>query len=156
MEEIFDPVYNAKGEITHYRWNHEAWFNGLTPAERRNHDRMMLVNHLVNDLYKRIPWMNWPILKVVYSFWHGIFETGIKNTIKPRWGLMTFAYLNDGIKPTLWHTWRQITRNDLDKYTGIYTTGAPKSFKQAVEWELEKEAKLWETYKEQMDEGVFV
>jgi len=70
----------------------------------------------------------------VASFWYLLLEDGPR-TLKPRWGGITFAYLNDGIKPTVWHTWRQVTHDSSDPYTGIYTMGAPKSFAQAQEWD---------------------
>ena len=93
--------------------------------------------------------MNWPILRYIYGFWYSIMEEGIVNTCKPRWGAITFGWLNDGFKPTIWHTWRQLTHSHItDKYTGIYVMGAPKSKKQADEWEKkwaeEREAKAYE------------
>ncbi len=62
-------------------------------------------------------------------------EEGIRSTCKPRWGMMTFAFLNDGFKPTLWHTLYQVVGPIGGKYDGIYTEGAPKSLKQAKEWD---------------------
>ena len=69
------------------------------------------------------------------SFWYLILDDGIVSALKPRWGGITFAYLNDGIRPTVWHTWRQMTHSHDDPYTGIYPNGAPKSLAQAEEWE---------------------
>jgi hypothetical protein len=150
----FDPIYDDMGEIIRYRWNIEAWLNSLSPAKRRNHDRRMRVLNLVGKLYNNVPWMRWPILKVVYAFWHNLFEHGIKDTIKPRWGMMTFAYLNDGIKPTVWHTFWQITHGFNHKYSGIYPQGAPHSLKQAQEWEREWEQKR--LLQQALDEGIFL
>lgn len=110
-----------------------------TPVQRRNSDRRMKVLDKVYKLYKIFPWMQWPFLKFIYMFWHSTFEEGIISTCKPRWGAITFSYLNDGYKPTLWHTWRQLIYNSLDKYTGTYVSGAPKSLKQAQEWETKWE-----------------
>jgi hypothetical protein len=117
----------------------DEWEKSLTPAQRRNHDRRMKVTDKVYKCYSWFPWMQWPILQVIYCFWHSMFEEGFKATCKPRWGTLTFAYLNDGIKPTLWHTLRQITHNPLDKYAGFYPDGAPKSLKQAQEWDAKWE-----------------
>jgi hypothetical protein len=131
----------------------DTWLESLSPAQRRNSDRRIFIFRITSKLYRYLPWMNWPILKVVYTFWHGIFEDGIKGTIKPRWGLMTFAYLNDGIKPTLWHTWRQVTHSDhTDPYCGIYPRGAPKSLRQAIEWDEYWEAKRWAECKGEEDD----
>lgn len=135
-------AWDETGKPTFYKWDFDKYYNSMSSVRQRNWDRRHKVDTIVNKLYRRIPWMNWPVIKVVYAFWNGIFDEGIKATIKPRWGLMTFAYLNDGHKPTLWHTWRQITRGPQDKYTGLYVgfadkRGAPKSLKQAQEWEKE-------------------
>ena len=64
---------------------------------------------------------------LVSAFWTTLYTEGPYQTMKPRWGALTFAFLNDGIKPTMWHTVRSITHDNMDKYTGIYTMGAPKS-----------------------------
>jgi hypothetical protein len=109
--------------------------NSMTPVQRRSSDRHMKVWDKVYKLHKTFPWMQWPLIKLVYIFWNSIFEDGIKSTCAPRWGAITFSFLNDGYSPTLWHTWRQLIHDGSDKYTGIYTMGAPKSLKQAQEWE---------------------
>jgi hypothetical protein len=138
-----------KDENGYYKWDFDKWFASLPPYEQRNSKRRSKVMNIEMWLYRKIPWMRWPILKVFYHFWHCIFEEGIRATCKPRWGAMTFAYLNDGIKPTLWHTLRQITHDQGDKYTGIYTMGAPKNKKQADAWEekwaKEREDKLYDS-----------
>jgi len=85
---------------------------------------------------KRIPVVG----PYVNAFWFLIFTEGIRSTCKPRWGGITFAFLNDGMKPTLWHTWRQVTRSNEDKYTGIYPGGAPVSLAEAQAWEEKWEA----------------
>jgi hypothetical protein len=136
-----------------YRWNFDKYRESLSPAARRNYDRRHKVNEITYAIYRNIPWTHWPILSYVYSFWHGIFEDGIVSTCKPRWGGVTFGYLNDGMKPTLWHTYIQLTRSHMSKYAGIYPGGAPKSRKQAKEWEDKwaQERKL----KEILDENIF-
>lgn len=68
-------------------------------------------------------------------FWASVLGEGWRSTIKPRWGAITFSFLNDGMKPTLWHTWRQVRYDQNDPYTGIYVSGAPVSLAQAQEWE---------------------
>jgi hypothetical protein len=69
--------------------------------------------------------------QLVHAFWYCLLDEGIVETMKPRWGALTFAFLNDGMKPTLWHTWRQITHDSTDPYTGIYPDGAPASLAEA-------------------------
>jgi hypothetical protein len=150
----FEPVdFDEEGKPTLYRWNSEKFRASLSPAARRNWDRRIKANHFIYSMYRNIPWMDWPILKLVYMFWHGMFEDGIKSTCAPRWGLVTFHFLNDGMKPTLWHTWRQLTGHREDKYSGIYPSGAPHSRKEAEEWEnkWEQERKS----KEILDENIF-
>jgi len=70
----------------------------------------------------------------VRAFWYCVLTEGVVSTCKPRWGAMTFGYLNDGIRPTVWHTWRQVTHDHRDPYTGIYPSGAPRSETEAEEW----------------------
>jgi hypothetical protein len=75
--------------------------------------------------------------RLCFNFWHGMLSEGPRVTCQPRWGSITFAFLNDGCRPTLWHTYWQMTHDQLDPYTGIYPRGAPKSLRQAQEWERE-------------------
>ena len=130
----------------------EAFRNSMRPAAKRNSDRRMKVYSAELWLNRHIPWMGWPILKFVYQFWYSMMDEGIVSTCKARWGMVTFAYLNDGAGATVWHTWRQLTRNGNDKYTGIYPEGAPKSLAHAesmeAKWEAEREAKRWSEYRE--------
>lgn len=79
-----------------------------------------------------------PVLGQLTSvFWYCILTEGVYQTCKPRWGAITFCFLNDGIRPTLWHSWYQVTHENTAPYAGIYTgkQGAPKSLAQAEEWE---------------------
>lgn len=86
---------------------------------------------------KRIPVVG----PYVNAFWFLIFTEGVYQTCKPRWGGITFGFLNDGCGATLWHTWRQVTRSNVgDKYTGIYPGGAPVSLAEAQAWEKKWEA----------------
>lgn len=89
-------------------------------------------------------WMNHiPVVgRLVYVFWYSLLDDGLIETCKPRWGALTFSFLNDGMRPTVWHTWRQITRDQYDQFTGIYTRGAPKSLAQAREWKWKREEEL--------------
>jgi len=126
------------------------WDLKLSPRRERNIARRLKVWRVFYKMSKVCPWINWPILSYIYGFWYNIFDEGIRSTCKPRWGAVTFGWLNDGMEPTVWHTWRQLTHDQSDPYTGIYPSGAPKSFAQAKAWEDEWEAKRWEEYRERV------
>lgn len=98
----------------------------LPPTWHRNMARRRKVWRIQFAMRHYLPWMHWPILAFMYSFWSSIFEEGVVDTCKPRWGMLTFAYLNDGFKPTIWHAVYQIL-HPLDKgeHSGIYPSGAP-------------------------------
>jgi hypothetical protein len=98
----------------------------MSPASRRNWDRHGLVIRWEMALWRHVPWMRWPLLRYVYGFWSNLMEEGVRETCKPRWGMVTFAYLNDGMKPTLWHTWKQVM-DPNGPYDGIYPGGAPRN-----------------------------
>lgn len=110
-------------------------FGSFSPTQKRNYARHRKVLDVEFWMWKHLRWPQMPILNVVWLFWTTLMDEGIVSTCKPRWGALTFSYLNDGFKPTLWHTWRQITHDQTDPYTGIYPDGAPKSLAQAQEWE---------------------
>jgi hypothetical protein len=48
--------------------------------------------------------------RLVSSFWFDLLDEGVYQTCKPRWGTITYSFLNDGFSPTLWHTWKQMGR----------------------------------------------
>jgi len=131
-----DDEFTEPHGHTVFRWDSNKWFNSLPPHEQRNLNRRRRVWKISGWMIRNIPWYTWPPLYYVYSFWYSMMEDGFLNTCKPRWGAVTFGWLNDGIKPTVWHTWRQLThKHNVDPYTGIYAMGAPNSLKQAKEWE---------------------
>ena len=70
--------------------------------------------------------------KYVRDFWYLILTEGVWSTIVPRWGGITFSYLNDGMGATVWHTWNQMTTDNSDPYNGIYIYGAPRSRTHAI------------------------
>ena len=102
--------------------------------------RRVRIYRFIYALANTIRWPHWPVLNVVWHFWASIADEGVKATCKPRWGMLTFAYLNDGVKPTLWHTWRQMTHDQSDPYTGTYVGGAPRSLAEAKAWDAQWEA----------------
>jgi hypothetical protein len=120
-------------------WNAE-WMEEFTKSkEWKRYQRRLKIAGFMTNWMRHIP----VIGDYVASFWFMLIDDGIM-TLKPRWGGVTFGYLNDGIRPTVWHTWRQMTHDQDDPYTGIYTMGAPRSLAQAEEWELK-----WEKEREQ-------
>lgn len=100
-------------------------------ADWRNYQRRVRAASLLTNWMLRIPVVG----RLVQAFWYCLIEEGPYQTLKPRWGALTFAFLNDGMRPTVWHTWRQITHDQTDPYTGIYPSGAPRSLAQAREWD---------------------
>ena len=109
-----------------FYWDFEALRASMRPATRRNFDRHGKVTHWQICLYGAVPWMHWPVLNLVYDFWGSLMEEGIKGTCNPYWGMLAFSYMNDGMKPTIWHTWQQVM-HPRGKYDGIYVGGAPHS-----------------------------
>ena len=72
-----------------------------------------------------------PLGKVPYigrllaGFWYCVLDEGVYAACKPRWGAVTFSFLNDGFSPTVWHTWQQLTHYD-GPYSCIWMDGAPR------------------------------
>jgi hypothetical protein len=114
-------------------WNPE-W--SKTAAFQKEYRRMVRRNDAADRLTR---WMlHIPVLgKFTRDFWYLLIAEGFRSTLKPRWGGITFAYLNDGCGATVWHTWRQMTHDQTDPYTGIYIMGAPRSLKEAEAMEAE-------------------
>lgn len=124
----------------------ETFYASLSPAEKRNWARRRRASIIEAEMYRRFFWLRWPIIHVIYSFWSSLIQEGFYQTIKPRWGAMTFAYLNDGMKPTLWHTLYMITHRPHAKFSGIYISGAPKSRAEAEQWE-----NIWKKQREERE-----
>lgn len=97
---------------------------------KRRHYRAQLVFGWT----RRIPLVG----SLVWVFWSCLVTEGLRSTAKPRWGALTFSFLNDGMKPTPWHTVYSIIHDNTAPYSGIYPSGAPKSLKQAQEWGKEE------------------
>jgi hypothetical protein len=99
--------------------------------ESRNHQRRVRVWRIQHRVLNAYPQPIRPFINFVFSFWTGLIENGPRDMLKPRWGALTFGYLNDGMKPTVWHTVYSITHDNLAPYSGIYPSGAPKSLADA-------------------------
>jgi hypothetical protein len=70
-----------------------------------------------------------PIGDLARVFWFLVLTEDDHN---PRDGL-EFSFLNDGYKPTWWHTWYSIRHDNLCPYSGIYPEGAPRSWQEAYD-----------------------
>jgi len=101
---------------------------------RNGKRRRMVLNFQFRYWRKLFPWMNWSFMHYITSFWIGLIEDGPVEMLTPRWGGVTFGWLNDGMKPTVWHTVHTLL-HPTGKFTGIYVEGAPSSRRQAEEWE---------------------
>lgn len=140
--EGIDNIFVKEEGTDFYRFDGDALYRSMSPAAQHNHDRRMKAFKVQMWMNRHLPWMDWPILKVVYTFWFLIMDEGIKSNIESKFDGIQFSYLNDSMKPSVWHTWRSITHSHAkDKFTGIYVGGAPKSYAQAIEWEKGFEAK---------------
>lgn len=121
---------------------HRANFSWMKDPEfereyERYKARLELADRLTSWM-KRIPYIG----SLVYVFWFCILTEGPYLTMKPRWGALTFSFLNDGQGATVWHTWRQIRYGNDDPYTGIYVDGAPSSMTEAKSLE-----RLWDVFR---------
>lgn len=120
-------------------------FDGIkqSPAGERNTARRLKVLEFQLNHWNRIfPWMQHPLLHYITSFWVGLVDDGPREMLTPRFGGITFGWLNDGFKPTVWHTVWGLFHDQDDPWTAIYTKGAPRSRKEAEQldrqWERER------------------
>ena len=93
------------------------------------------------------PLLHIPVIgRYIRDFWFFTITEHPVSVFKPRWGAITFAYLNDGW-PTVWHTWKTITTPEGGDDPGIYVKGtpcgdflipgAPRSQAEADAWEAQ-------------------
>jgi hypothetical protein len=94
--------------------------SSMPPAWRRNMDRRKRVWNAQERVYRACPWMRWNLPTLMYAVWVLPIDEGIKDVFTPRWGAITFGFLNDGMKPTLWFTLLNLVRNQP-----IHPSGAP-------------------------------
>lgn len=99
---------------------HPKW---LTEKMRRRVRVEIAVSKFVNRTMGRIPVVG----RVMATFWTCLVFEGIRSTCKPRWGAMTFAFLNDGYRPTLWSVWQQMIHDNDHPHTCIWVDGAPSN-----------------------------
>jgi hypothetical protein len=112
-----------------YEWENDPKFK----REWARYKRRIKVADSLTKWMRHIPIVG----RLVYIFWSTLIEEGPKETLKPRWGALTFFFLNDGMKPTLWHTWRSI----VDPMEGIWVGRAPRNAADAKRMEQEARSK---------------
>lgn len=95
----------------------------VTPHMRRRIEVEIAVSRFVTRTMGRIPVVG----RLMATFWTCLATEGLRATVKPRWGAMTWAFLNDGYRPTVWHVWQQMNHGVDHPYTGIWPDGAPRS-----------------------------
>jgi len=87
------------------------------PAVKRDYERykrkVAIIEFFVGWM-RRIPLVG----RLIHTFWFALLDEGVYQTLKPRWGAITFSFLNDGFRPTAWHTWASITSRDPGLYVG--------------------------------------
>jgi hypothetical protein len=73
-------------------------------------------------------WMrNIPFIgSLLHSWWYSVIDDATMLPIDS----MVFGFLNDGMRPSLWHTWQQVISNED---AGLYVGRAPRSRAEA-EW----------------------
>ena len=113
--------------MTTYKFDLHKLLESMPPATRRNHERRMRVYGIHQRIYNAVKWPKLPVLNLIWIFWTCLMEEGIRNTIKPRWGALTFTYLNDAYKPTLYHTIRTLIN---PQKSATYVSGAPRNSKE--------------------------
>jgi hypothetical protein len=91
------------------------------PVYQRNLARRKRVWDAEAKVYKYAPWMRSRFMRLLYVVWISPIDEGFREVFTPRWGAITFSFLNDGMKPTLWHTLLSLT----SRHEGIYPDGAP-------------------------------
>ena len=106
-------------------WSWERLYDSMSTSMKRNIDRRTKVLRVEMAILRRAPWLRWPLIRLVTDFWVTLADEGIRATCKPRWGALTFGYLNDGMDPSLWHTMQEVFGGK--KYSMLYPAGAPRS-----------------------------
>lgn len=121
FSDFLDEVFGEVGSPTRFLHDLEV------ARIRRKWDRV----ERFTGWMRRVPYVG----HLAFTFWFCLLDEGLYQTLKPRWGALTFSYLNDGMKPTLWHTIQQVLYPN-GPYSGLYTDGAPKSLLEAKAREI--------------------
>lgn len=99
-------------------------------ARMKRYSRFMDRAEAITKPLKRVPVLG----RLASTFWfYVITETNPLNGLE-------WAFLNDGMRPSLWHTLYELTHDGLDRYSGLYPGRAPRSRAEAErivsrEWE---------------------
>ena len=81
------------------------------------HERRMRRVAAATAWMRRVPLVG----NLMRTFWYGVLDEGLVETCRPRWGVLTFAFLNDGYRPTIYHAALSVLRPS----TPLYLAGAP-------------------------------
>lgn len=119
LEGVVVPV--TYGDKTLFQFDFDRWRANMSPARRRRYERNRKVLHWQQRIYRSLPWTRWPLLGFMYDFWTSVADPNDD----PR-SMLMFAYLNDGMKPSVWHTWQQVMHPG-GEYDGIWPSGAPRN-----------------------------
>ncbi len=106
-EEVEDKIWGAPGTPERAK----------ADAEAERYRRFMDRAEWVTDWMKRIP----VIGRLVSVFWFYVITER-----NPLDGL-EWAFMNDGMHPSLWHTWYEMTHDGTARYAGLYPGRAPRS-----------------------------
>lgn len=101
-------------------WRRGSRFSAEYERIRQRWDR---ADRLTNWM-RRIPLVG----QLVAVFWWAVLFEG-----DPRDALL-FSFLNDGYRPSLWHTVYSVTHDDSAPFSGIYPKGAPKNRQEAEKY----------------------
>ena len=115
-------IRTEDGKPWHPEWMDEPAFKRDFAVHMRRWKRIQRATGWM----QRIPVLG----QLTFVFWNSLLDEGPRG-LRPRWGALTFSFLNDGFKPTLWHTWYQVTHANDARYSGIYVDGAPASLAEA-------------------------
>jgi hypothetical protein len=111
----------------------ETWGKPGSPERERHDADLRALERRQERAVRLTSWMRaLPLGPVMETFWYGILGEGVRATVKPRWGLMTWSFLNDGHRPTLWFLWQCAVGRE-PYATTLYPSGAPRNAAEAGE-----------------------
>jgi hypothetical protein len=71
------------------------------------------------------------MLRLIKVFWGTLFREGPLGAADA----VMFHFLNDGMKPSLWHTWYSVFHENDGLYSGIYPRRAPRNRSEAIQYD---------------------
>jgi len=121
----FMPMGTAGDVWTDNRFDERKYRASLriSPFARWIHHRGRLAAWLT-DWMRHIPVLG----QLAAVYWYSVLDDGTPLPLDA----LAFSFLNDWHRPSLWHTWYQITHDNLAVFSGIYPEGAPRNRAEAV------------------------